>query len=234
VARALARRRRRIVRLGVAASAVAIAPAAIAAAQSPPAGRLDISGGFRWTAGMFAGEQDATETAPNASRYRLFSTRSTLAPAPGLEGRVAVRVSRTVDAAFSAAFAKSDLKTSVTSDVEGFPDVEATESVSQVALEGAVLINVPSLALSDRALPFVTAGGGLLRQLHQGRTLVETGAIYHVGAGLTYVLRPGGAGLLKSSGVRFDARAVIRRNGVAFADGSHLSPAFGVSFFGRF
>jgi hypothetical protein len=213
---------------------MAIAPAAVAAAQSPPPGRFDVSGGFRWTGGMFVGEQDATETAPNSSRYRLFSTRTTLAPAPGLEGRVAVRVSRLVDAAFSTAFSRSDLKTSVTSDVEGFPDVEAAESVTQVAVEGAALINLPSLAWSERALPFVTAGGGLVRHLHEGRTLAETGAIYHVGAGLTYVLASSAASAVKSSGLRFDARAVIRRNGVAFADGSHLSAAFGVSFFGRF
>ena len=213
---------------------MAVAPGAVAAAQSPPAGRFDVAGGFRWTGGMFVGEQDAIETAPNSSSYRLFSTRTTLAPAPGLEGRVAVRVSRLVDAAFSTAFSRSDLRTSVTSDVEGFPDVEAAEAVTQVAIEGAALINLPSLAWSERALPFVTAGGGFLRQLHEGRTLVETGAIYHVGAGLTYGLGSSGTGAVKSSGVRFDARAVIRRNGVAFAEGSHLSAAFGVSLFARF
>jgi hypothetical protein len=210
-----------------------IFPGAIAAAQSPPAGRFEISGGFRWTGGMFVGEQDATETAPNSGRYRLFSTRTTLAPAPGVEGRVAVRVSRLIDAAFSTVFSRSDLKTSVTFDVEGFEDVEAVEPVTQMALEGAALINVPSLAWSERALPFLTAGGGFLRHLHEGRTLAETGAIYHVGAGLTFTLGSSGAGTVKSSGVRFDARAVIRQ-GVAFDDGSHLSAAFGVSFFSRF
>jgi hypothetical protein len=216
------------------ASAMAIAPAGLAAAQSPPAGRFDVSGGFRWTGSMSVGERDATETAPNAGRYRLFSTRTTLAPAPGLEGRLAVRVSRLVDAAFSTAFSKSDLKTSATSDVEGFQDVEAAESVTQVAIEGAAFINLPALAWSERALPFVTAGGGFLRHLHEGRTLAETGAIYHIGAGLTFVLGSSGSGTVKSSGVRFDARALIRQNGVAFGDGSHLSAALGVSFFGRF
>jgi hypothetical protein len=39
---------------------------------------------------------------------------------------------------------------------------------------------------------------------------------------------------LKATGVRVDARAVVRRDGVAFAGGAHTAPAVGGSFFVRF
>ena len=181
---------------------------------------------------MGAGGGDATETSPSGSPYRLFATRSTLGPAVGGEGQIAVRVTRLVDVGFSTSFARSSLKTELTSDVEGIPDTEAAESISQVTFQGSVLVNLPSWKLWG-GVPFASGGAGYLRHLHEGRTLSEGGAIYHLGGGLTYLLTTG-SGLFRSTGLRASARAVIRTDGAAFDDGSHVSPGFGVSFFGRF
>ena len=34
--------------------------------------------------------------------------------------------------------------------------------------------------------PFVTAGGGYLRQLHEGLTVIEEGRVFYVGGGARY------------------------------------------------
>ena len=214
------------------ASFVSVWHAGVAVAQTP--GRINVSAGVKWTGETSAGSMDATETAPTPARYRLFATQTALVPSTGVDTAVGVRVTRAIEAELSAGYAVSDLRTRIRSDAESIPDAEAVEAVSQLSLEASLLAHFGRWALFGRATPFVSAGGGYLRHVHEGRTLAETGTIYHAGGGVTLPLRSSGRGLLKGTGLRADARAVVRKGGAAFDDEPRVAPAVGLSFFARF
>jgi hypothetical protein len=206
-----------------------------ALAQSVPlAGALEVAGGVLWTGELSNGTQGAFETTPSEGRYALFQTRTVLAPAAGFEGSLSLRLGPSVDVRGHTSYASSDLRTAISADVEGVPDIVASEAVTQLAVEGALVVRLPNWRPTDRATPFVSGGGGYLRHLHEGRILVENGITFHLGGGLDYLLKSAGWGAVKATGLRVDVRSVWRKGGVAFDDRSHVSPAVGVSLFARF
>ena len=81
-----------------------------------------------------------------------------------------------------------------------------------------------------RLRPFVIGGGGYLRQLHEERTLVETGQLYYFGFGARYWLR-GGSGTARAFGLRGDLRANLRRGGIDFEDKNRVFPTLAVHLF---
>ena len=82
--------------------------------------------------------------------------------------------------------------------------------------------------------PLLAAGGGYLRQLHEGDTLSEGGRIFTFGGGARIPLAIRNTGRLSAYGVRGDARAAIRSKAAALDGGSHVSPSLGVSFYALF
>jgi hypothetical protein len=111
-----------------------------------------------------------------------------------------------------------DLRSSVSADAEGAPGLTAIERVDQYVIEGRVVITLEELRLSERTLPFATAGAGYLRQLHQGHTLIEEGRAFHVGGGLKHWLLARDRGLLKAAGIRLDARLYVLTSGITLDD----------------
>ena len=106
------------------------------------------------------------------------------------------------------------------------------ESLADRVMPG-VPVQVPFRG-RPRLETFVLGGGGYLRQLHEAATLVETGRYYDVGGGVSWLFTAGGHFHTTGAGVRLDARAVVRSQGVAFDGGSNTSPAAGASLFVRF
>ena len=208
-----------------------------AAAQALPAsgpGRLEVSLGVLWIGQLALGSNDANETTPTGGNLKIFTTSTDLGSVPALEARVAVRLLRSLEADVEASYGTPRLKVTISSDIESAPDVTATESVQQFTIGAGVVWYVPFHRASSRLAPFVSGGGGHLRQVHEERTLVETGQYYHVGGGVKWLLFARPSGLVNAVGLRVDARAVVRRHGVAFDDGGHVSPAVGASAFVRF
>jgi hypothetical protein len=147
-----------------------------------------------------------------------------------LDGRVAFGVTRTLQAEASIVLRRPQLKTRISSDVEGIPDVEAVENLTELAVEGAIVAHLARWRFGARGIPFATAGGGYLRHLHEGRSFVETGASVFAGGGVNVKLGSGDEGV----GVRLDARLVLQRNGAALDDAFHAAPRIGASVFWRF
>ena len=203
--------------------------------RAPIAGRIEVAAGVLAIGAVSFGSRDATLTAPDGSRFRLFSTSSDLASAAGLEVRVGGRVTRAIEAEVTSSFAVPRLNTAVTNDVEAAASTTASEPITQITIEGGALVYLP-WRLGRRSAPFVIAGGGYLRELHEGQALAQTGRIYHVGGGIKMPLvsRASPRGWLKQMGVRIDARAVIRTAGVTLDAGAHTAPAVAASAFVRF
>ncbi|MDP2388805.1 MAG: hypothetical protein Q8N52_00650, partial [Acidobacteriota bacterium] len=93
----------------------------------------------------------------------------------------------------------------------------------------AVVWHMP-VRLGPRVRPLVVGGAGYLRQLHEERTLVETGQVYYAGVGARYWIR-GGSGTARSLGLRGDLRANLRRGGIDFEDKARVYPTFAVHLF---
>ncbi len=108
----------------------------------------------------------------------------------------------------------------VSGDIEEAPALTVSSTLTQIAIEGGALIDLPALRLSaGNLVPFVDGGGGYLRQVHEKRLLIETGRTMYVGAGLKWhsaAARP--RGLVQRLVVRADARFVSRTAGVDVDD----------------
>jgi hypothetical protein len=217
---------------GLGAAAALIASPLYAQPSMP--GRFELGGGVLWAGRANVGDEDASETASNGSRFRLFSSSQSFASAVGIETRFGVRLTPTLQLEANASFSKPQLEARLTSDVEGIPDVTATQSVTQWTIGGAVSADLGRWRIGRSGVPFVSAGGGYVGQLYEGETLVETGGIYHVGGGVNFLLTRTDARRLKGVGLRVDARAVVRTGGVTIDDRLRVAPILGASLFVRF
>ena len=199
----------------VAIASAAAAPRASAQAQGPflRTHGVELDVGAAWLGGVDFGTIDATLTANQSARapYTLFKTASSLSPAPGVGAQAGFHLTRvfSVEAAFG--YARPSLETAVTADVEGAPDTTAREQLSQFVVDVSGVAHLWTLQVK-RAVPFVLAGGGYLREVHAGNLLDDGGHTYHVGGGLKlpFLVR---RGFVRTVGLRVDARAVFRSGG---------------------
>ena len=192
-----------------------------------------MSVGALWIGHQTFGEAAANETTGAGTSLKIFTASTDLGAVTGAEGRIAVRVLRSLEAEVEASYAKPSLTIALGNDSENAPAATVAETLQQLTVGAGILWYVPAAA-TTRLRPFASAGGGYLRQVHEGGTLLETGRFYQVGGGVKYLLFEHPRGLFKALGVRLDVRAVLRAKGVAFDDKAHAAPAFGAAAFVRF
>ena len=202
-------------------------------AQSNDNSRVEVSGGFRWIGPIDLASVPANETTAGGGSRALFDSATTLDQSFGGTVTVAVRLSQLIRVEGAVVFSPTQLSTRITDDAEGVPDTTITSPVSQILVEGGVLAQ-PRQWRTRHVSPFVTGGLGYLRQLNDGRTLVETGSSYYVGGGLYYVRTPARPGRVKATGVRADLRALVLHNGVAPDADWRPAAAVTATFFMRF
>jgi hypothetical protein len=207
---------------------------ASAQAVSPPASRFELGIGGLWMGTESFGTKAATETTSSGAATPLFNTSSDLSGAVGVEGRIGVRVFRSLVAEADGSYLKPQLRIATSGDTEGAAPVTATETVQQFTVGGDVLWYLPAAHRSPRIAPFLMAGAGYLRQLHEQGTLVGAGRYYQLGGGASLLLVSRRRFHTNGVGLRLDFRALIRSKGIAFDGGSTTSPAAGVSAFARF
>ena len=202
--------------------------------REPTAGRIEVAAGPWWTGATSVGARDATLTAADGSRFRLFSTSSALASASGVELRVGARVARVIDAEVVASYAVPRLTTTITADSENGAATTASEPIRQITIEGRWCIcrrlgPRSHSVRDDRA-------AGYYQTCTNFRPSIETGRVYHIGGGIKVPLvsRARAQKWVKQIGVRVDARAVVRTDGVTLDDRAHIAPALAASLFARF
>jgi hypothetical protein len=208
--------------------------ATTASAQTREPGRFEIGIGALWTGGSSLAPVGAAETTPDGTPFSLFTSQTRFESAPGVEGRLSMRVVRRLHVEATASYARPDLTTKVANDFEGAPATSITESLVQLKIEGGVLVPLRRPRIGARVEPFLTAGGGYLRELHEGQTIVATGQSYYAGGGLNYALKVRPAGRFDTIGLRLDARAAIRHGGISLDGATHVAPLFAASLFVRF
>ena len=202
-----------------------------ATAQTPvlPVARFEIDAGGGWLGGARLGSRDASLRAPAAApaTFRLFSVDSRFAAAPTVHLKAGVAFSRRLGVEAGVTLSHPELRVSVTNEAEAAPPITIAERIDQYSLDASVIVMIGELALGRRTLPFAAAGAGYLRQLHEGRTVVEEGYVFHAGGGIKHWLMARDQGFISGAGLRVDARLYLMSGGIAFED--HPRPHGAVS-----
>jgi hypothetical protein len=196
--------------------------------------RIEVGIGLRWIGKEALGGRTATETTGVGGTSALFSTQSELGGASGADGRIGVRMAHRLTAEAEASYVKPQLGIAISGDIEGAAPLTATETIQQFTIGASLAWRLPGRRWSPRFAPFVAAGGGYMRQLHEQATLVADGRYYQFGGGVNALLASTRRFHTKGFGIRADLRALIRSRGVRFDERSSMSPTAGVSLFVRF
>jgi hypothetical protein len=215
--------------------------AAQASQASSIGGRIEVSGGTGLVGGTDLGTASATLTGPGVptgTPVTLFDTATTIESGPRYEARVAWRLTRALQVEGGLAVNRTHLATSITNDFEQAPNTEATEKLTEYAIEAGLLLHLTKLTFAGgRARPFVTGGAGYLRQVHEGQTLIDTGQSAYAGGGLTFTLRQAPRrAFIEGLGLRADVRANFRSGGFERGDdgGATYAPSVTGGLFVRF
>jgi hypothetical protein len=216
-------------------SAGQLKPLAVKPAAQAPARRFEMTLAFAFSGGSTLGTVPATLT-PNqtgTSSYVLFTTGTDLSWARGVEARFGYRVSPlfTLEAGVWATVA--EVGVAISGDQEGAPVANFTgERLKHMQFEGHLLFTPARLRFSrGRAQPYLSVGGGIVRQLHEGNTLSESGSVVEAGAGLKIGLGTAKAGQGQRYGVRFDLRLSHVKGGFNLGDESRTYPSGMMGFF---
>lgn len=225
----------RVVALAVLVACLWSARAAAQTSSDPLLpGRFELATGTFWMGGMSFGTVDANERTASGGSYRLFSTDTGLTGSGGLSASVGVQISRSWQVEVVASYSAARLRTLVTGDVENAANITPSEIVSEIMVDGNLLVRLGRLRIGPRTLPFLVGGAGLTRDLHQGPTLLVTGGpTFHFGGGVTHLLGVR-EGFLKGVGLKADVRVEVHRQGITLDPPMAAMPSVAVSLFGRF
>jgi hypothetical protein len=195
---------------------------------APPAGAVEVGGSVLYVGGYDAGSRDAQETSNSttgAPPLTLFATSSRVAPSVGAEARLGVYLTGRVSVEGALQFSRPALSTRITNDFENADPLTAEETVTSYVVTGSLLYH-----FSDGPVaPFVSGGGGYVRQMHEYNTEVITGSEFHGGGGVNVWL-----GSTRRLAVRLDAQASSRSRSVGFEDKRQLVATFGGGLTFRF
>jgi hypothetical protein len=218
-------------RAGLMSAALMCAASAAHAQADPPMHRLQLAAGVGFLGGASLGVADANLRSSVANDpYRVFTTSSRLGSALALDLRAAVDLTRRFGLEAHALFGHPELQTEVTGDVENAPSVTAVERIDLYLIDGGILITLDELRVKSWQ-PFVAAGAGYLRQLHEGLTLTEDGPIFYVGGGVRTTMVTRTKGFVRGLGVRGDVRLNILSGGITVEDEARQQLSASASFF---
>lgn len=215
------------------ALALAVVPAGPAAAQAPgPAPRLEVTVGGGLLTGADAGGANADLRANTLQPqpFRLFTSSATFDRAAVVEARAGVPLTRRFGVEALLLFGRPELGVSVASDAEGAAPLTVVERVDQYLIAAGIVVMLDELGLG-RMVPYAAGGAGYLRQLHEGRTVVEHGHLYYLGGGVKHWWLARDRGVIRSAGVRGDAQLYVLVDGIAFDDRSRRHAAVTGSVF---
>ena len=186
--------------------------------QAPHRGSLEAGGGGTFVSGFDMGARVAElTTSGNTNPLDLFTTESKVSGFPGVSARVGYYLTRVLSVEGSVRFARPQVSVRLADDFESASDVTATETAAHYVFAGSLLFH---LRQGGRVVPFVSAGAGHIRELHEGSQLVETGLEYHGTAGVKYWLGGGD----HRFGLRFEAGFSAREKGLDDKDDRRLLP----------
>ncbi len=216
----------------VAAILVAAAPwTASAQTTDPPLHRLELAAGIGYLGGATLGNANADlRSATSAGPYGLFTTSTELAGATVIELRAGFDFTRRFGVEARALFGHPEVRTDISGDAENAPPITAVERLDHYLIDGGIVVRLDEFRVKGLR-PFVTAGAGYLRQLHEGLTVIETGQVFYVGGGARYMMFMRPRGVPRAGGLRGDVRLNVLTGGIEIEDRRRRQPSVSGSFF---
>jgi hypothetical protein len=180
---------------------------------------VEIDVGGMWQGGVPLGSSNAPLTGnQGAPTVDLFNTSSDIKAYPGFEAKIGFHITRAFEVEGGIRYARPTLRTRISDDFENAPDVTADETFSQYTIDLNGVFHLNALRFGS-SVPFIFGGGGYLRELHDGREVVETGQVFQAGFGIKQLLSRSSRGLIRGIGVRADARFCARRKAIELDEG---------------
>ena len=173
---------------------------------------LDVLGGWQSPSSLGAVRAPLTGN-QGTPVVGLFDTSTEIEASPSFDGRLGVHLTRVFEIEGGVRIAWPRLATRITNDFEDAADTTATQTFTQFAFELNGVFHLTAMRAGS-VLPFVTVGAGYLRELHNGREVVETGQSGQAGGGIKVLLSHSQRGLIRTLGIRADARFCVRRGGI--------------------
>lgn len=194
--------------------------------------RFALAGGLGWAGSYPIGDStaDLLQNAPGSPppTLSLFRAKSTFESAPGIEGRFGFAITPRLMVEVGGIYSKPKVRVEISQDTEGESTTFDGETLSQYVVDVSLIWELPFRSAA-RLRPFVIGGGSYLRQLHEGRTLVETGQLYHLGGGARLFFRGAASG--HPLGIRGDVQAAFRRDGIEFEKRRRVMPTASLLIF---
>jgi hypothetical protein len=213
--------------------ALTAAPA-LAQPVDPPVGGVEVTGGVGWLGGAALGDRDAELRTASGQPLTLFSTDTRLEAAPTWDVHAGYSFGRRWMVEGGISFSRPELRSAVSADSEGASPITITERIDQYVVAGRLVVLLNEMRLGRRTIPFVAAGVGYVRQLHEEETVIEEGHVYQFGGGLKHWLRSQRTGAIKAAGLRLDARLSLFVAGIAFDDDARPQGAISGAVFVAF
>lgn len=193
----------------------------------PHRGTFEIGAGGVWIGGYDAGSTQATLTRPGrATPLTLFAIAGEMRATPGAHAHLGLFLSSRVSIEAAFQYSRPILRARVTSDFESAPDTDVDGVVVTYLGRGSLLYHFGD----GRFVPFVSGGGGYLRQIDDENADLVTAAEIHAGGGVKYWFGSSGRRL----GLRFDAGVSARNKSVAFEQKRRMIPAAGAGILVQF
>jgi hypothetical protein len=192
----------------------------------PPLHRLEVAAGHRLSRRRHARRRNADlRSATSTGPYRLFTTSTELTGTTVIELRAGsihtpLRLSRP-----RALFGHPEVRTDISGDAENAPPITAVERLDHYLIDGGIVVRLDEFRFKGLR-PFVTAGAGYLRQLHEGLTVIETGQVFYVGGGARYMIFMRPRGVPRAGGLRGDVRLNVLTGGIEIEDRRRRSPPY--------
>jgi hypothetical protein len=189
---------------------------------SPHAGSWELGGGVLWTGGIDLGRRTAEETSGRATGpFALFDTDTEIGAPIGVHARLAGYLSRWAALEVGVRYSRPTYSIRATSDAESAPDVEAKETIDAFQFDGSVVLHLTKLSFSGgRGVPFMAAGAGHIREVHEGGEFLETGIEYHAAGGFKLWF----SNRARRLGTRAEGGVSLREGGSDFSSGRKAVP----------
>jgi hypothetical protein len=197
----------------IAGAAFVLLTATPARAQGPTAGSWEFTGGIVYVGGFDIGNL-AAELTPNSGttgNVTLFDTDSRIKPAAGVLAKIGFFLSPSFALEGGLRFTRPVSETDISGDFEDADDLTAEQTLNQYLFDVTAVWHFRGSG-TGRTMPFVYGGGGYLRELHEGNSLVEDGIEFHAGGGVKWWF---------GSNARWGFRA---QGGISARDGSEFEP----------